>query len=202
MINTTITGTQSGIVVSPAPASVLVFSGYSIDHGGARRETSRVTAQDPYGNTATGYTGTIHFESSDLQATAGAGLPPDYTFTTGAGEDNGVHTFSATFKTAGTQSITVRDTVNGTIPGTEAGIAVSPATASQLVFGQQPTSATAGVAVSPARDSHDRRRIRQRDHERQPAVTLTLLGGTFDGGSSSIDRERIERHCDVQRDQD
>jgi hypothetical protein len=47
--------------------------------------------------------------------------------------DNGVHSFSATLKTAGAQSLTATDTVTGTITGSQAGIVVNPAAASQLV---------------------------------------------------------------------
>ena len=47
-----------------------------------------VTAEDAYDNAATGYTGTVHFTSSDGQAV----LPGDYTFTAG---DAGAHTFTA-----------------------------------------------------------------------------------------------------------
>ena len=39
------------------------------DRGGGGQDFT-VTALDPFGNTATGYTGTIRFESSDRQATA------------------------------------------------------------------------------------------------------------------------------------
>jgi len=46
-----------------------------------------VTAFDQYGNIATGYTGTVHFGSSDGQAVLPA---PDYTF---AGADEGFHAF-------------------------------------------------------------------------------------------------------------
>ena len=42
---------------------------------------------DAYGHVVTGYTGTVHFTSSDGQAV----LPGDYTFTAG---DNGGHTFT------------------------------------------------------------------------------------------------------------
>jgi len=101
--SSTVTGTQSGIVVSPAVASVLVLSGYPSLTTASAPQSFTLTAQDPYGNTATGYTGTIHFTSSDGQDSAGEGLPLDYTFTTGAGKDNGVHTFIAALKTAGTQ---------------------------------------------------------------------------------------------------
>ena len=65
-----------------------------------------MTAKDAYGNVATGYTGTVHFTSSD----AAAALPADYAFTAA---DKGVHTFSVTFQTAGSQSVTVADTASG-----------------------------------------------------------------------------------------
>ena len=55
-------------------------------------------------------------------------LPADYTFTAA---DNGVHTFNVTFKTAGTQTLTVTDPYSG-VNGTLSTITVTPATASQL----------------------------------------------------------------------
>jgi hypothetical protein len=63
-------------------------------------------AVDANGATNTTYTGTVHFSSSDGQAV----LPGNYTFTTGAGMDNGVHTFTIPLATIGTQSITAYDT--------------------------------------------------------------------------------------------
>ena len=87
-----------------------------------------MTAQDPYGNTATGYTGTVHFTSGDPY---GASLPADYTFQAG---DQGVHTFTAgtTLYTAGTWDVTATDTVTGSITGS-ATVNVVAAAASQLV---------------------------------------------------------------------
>ena len=88
-----------------------------------------VTAKDISGNPATGYTGTVHFTSSD----GSAGLPANYTFVPG---DSGTHTFSVTFHTAGTQSITATDTVTGTITGTQSGITVNLSSAKDiLTFG-------------------------------------------------------------------
>ena len=83
--------------------------------------TFTVTAKDAFGNTATGYRGTLHFTSSDAKAA----LPHDYTFTAA---DNGVHRFSATFKTAGTQSLSATDTKTSTITGTRTGIQVTSST--------------------------------------------------------------------------
>src|SRR5262249_6915553 len=98
-----------------------------------------VRAVDAYGNVATSYAGTVTFSSSDAQA----GLPSAYTFTTGAGGDNGVHTFSATLKTAGSQSITATDTTTSSITATQSGIQVNAATA--VLFGLSgPSSAVRG----------------------------------------------------------
>ena len=64
-----------------------------------------VHAVDPNGADIHNYGGTIHFTSTDPIAV----LPPDYTFN-GPASDNGVHTFSITFKTVGPRTITVADT--------------------------------------------------------------------------------------------
>jgi hypothetical protein len=74
-----------------------------------------VTAQDSSNNTATGYSGTVHFTSSDSLAI----LPADSTLSSGSG------TFSATFRTAGNQTITGTDTGNSAITGTSSATAVS-----------------------------------------------------------------------------
>ncbi len=55
--------------------------------------------------------------------------------------------FIATLKTAGTQSLTAADTVTGGIFGSQAGIVVKPAAASQLIIGGLP-GVTHGVAFS------------------------------------------------------
>jgi hypothetical protein len=56
------------------------------------------------------YTGTVHFTSSDAQAV----LPANYTFTKG---DVGVHTFTVTLKTAGSQTIHATDKKTSSITG-------------------------------------------------------------------------------------
>ncbi len=81
-----------------------------------------VTALDSGNSTATAYTGTVHFTSSDGSAT----LPANTTLT------NGVGTLSATLKTAGTQTITATDTVTSSITGTSSAITVTPAAATHF----------------------------------------------------------------------
>jgi hypothetical protein len=112
-----ITGSESGITVNPAAASTLVISGLPSSVTQGKAYTFTVTALDTFGNVATGYTGTVHFTSSDPKAT----LPADYTFTAA---DAGVHTFSVTFNTIGTESLTVTDTLNPLIDGIDTGIVV------------------------------------------------------------------------------
>jgi hypothetical protein len=59
----------------------------------------------------TGYTGTIHFTSTDATAT----LPKNYTFTA---VDKGVHTFTGlVLRKKGTQKITLTDTLNSSLTG-------------------------------------------------------------------------------------
>jgi YDG domain/Galactose oxidase, central domain len=121
----TINGTQSGIVVNSAPTAKLLVSGYPSPVTAGTSNSFTVTAEDAFNNVTTGYTGTVHFTSSD----AAAALPANYTFTSGTGnKDNGTHTFNATLNTAGAQSITAIDTVTATITGTQAGIVVNSAT--------------------------------------------------------------------------
>ncbi len=83
-----------------------------------------VTALDASGSVATGYRGTVTFDSNDPQ---GATLPDDYTFTAA---DSGVHTFSnaAALYTAGSRSITATDTVTPSITGS-ATVSVTPGAA-------------------------------------------------------------------------
>jgi hypothetical protein len=58
-----------------------------------------------------------------------------------------VHTFSATLKTAGSQSITVADTSNGSIIGSESGITVTSAAAAKIVL-SAPSSVRHGSKFS------------------------------------------------------
>jgi hypothetical protein len=89
--------------------------------------TATITVRDINGNVATGYTGTVHFTSTDGAAT----LPLDYTFTPG---DAGVHTFASgvTLRTSGLQTVVATDTVAPTLSASR-GVAVGPARPTSLV---------------------------------------------------------------------
>jgi sugar lactone lactonase YvrE len=142
-----VNGSQSGITVTPAAAASLVVSTDSATTAGSAIPFT-VQALDAYGNVATGYTGTVHFTSSDTQA----GLPADYTFTAG---DAGVHQFSVTLKTAGSQSVTATDKAYATLQ-VQASVAVSPGAFSVLKVGGFPagTAGTAGNFTVSAYDAY------------------------------------------------
>jgi len=101
--------------------------------GAGEATSATVTAYDPSYNLATGYTGTIHFTSTDGAAT----LPLNYTFT---GGDAGAHTFTSgvTLRTAGSQVVTTTDVSDATINGSR-GVTVGPPAPAGLVA----TAATA-----------------------------------------------------------
>jgi hypothetical protein len=130
-----VNGTEIAMV-DPAAASRLMPTGPTHDVTAGTAFLFTVRAVDPYGNTATGYRGTILLSGSDSQAV----LPEDYTFTAA---DNGVHTFGVTFKTAGPQSLSATDTTGNAVNGTEI-IMVDPAAASRVVL-TGPSSITAGT---------------------------------------------------------
>jgi hypothetical protein len=138
--NGTINGTESSIGVAPAAATTLILASFPTSTTAGVSGTATVTARDAYGNVATGYTGMVHFTSTDPQAV----LPADYTF---SAADQGVHTFAATLRTAGSQGLAVADTAGGVAGGSEGGITVSAAAAVTLA-GTAPAGATAGSAFA------------------------------------------------------
>jgi large repetitive protein len=149
-VTSSITGTSGSIAVSAAAASHLVVSSAGTATAGVAINSS-VTALDAFGNTATTYTGTVHFTSSD--AGASVVLPANYTFLPA---DNGAHVFTGalTFVTAGNQTLTATDTISGSITGTSNVTTVSAAAAAHLVV-SAPGTATAGVAINTTVTAQD-----------------------------------------------
>jgi streptogramin lyase len=134
------TGSASA-TVNPAAAKTFGITGLPASATAGTAVSFTVTAKDAYGNVATGYRGIVHFTSTDPKAV----LPANYTFIAG---DAGTHTFTAklTFKTAGTQTLTAKDTVAGTITGKATSKVVAGAATHLLL--SAPATATAGVAFT------------------------------------------------------
>jgi len=134
-VNASISGVSSSIIVSAGAATSLSVSAPAAAAAGTSFNFT-VTALDAWSNLATGYSGTVHFTSTDGQAV----LPANSTL------PSGTATFSATLKTAGPQTITATDTVNASISGVSSSIIVSgPATHFSV---NAPATATSGTSFN------------------------------------------------------
>jgi Galactose oxidase, central domain len=110
-----------------APSSVTSRSSFALS----------VTALDAHNNLAAHYAGTVHFTSTDAQAT----LPSDSTY------DAVAVMFPVTLNTTGNQTITVTDTMQSKIVGVTTPISVLAPTAAKFLL-STPFSATAGTSFT------------------------------------------------------
>jgi hypothetical protein len=95
-----------------------------------------VNALDASNNVVAGYTGQVHFSSTDVTAM----LPDDTTQTTGTG------TYSAAFNTPGNWTITVMDAANN-ISGTSTLVAAATTAATTTVISATPNPSALGQSV-------------------------------------------------------
>jgi hypothetical protein len=138
--------------VQPGPATHFQVSAPAHVSAGVPFNIS-LTAIDAYGHTAVGYVGTVVFRSSDPGP--GVVLPSNYTFALG---DSGVHLFSngGTLRTAGSQTITVMDTLTSSTTGSTSLVVTLPVSlvltdsVNPSIYGQPVTiTATVSSAGSP-----------------------------------------------------
>lgn len=108
-VTASITGSSNPVAVNAGPATGLSLQAPSAGTAGISFQIA-VNATDAYGNVAVSYAGTVHFTSTDSQAT----LPANSTLTNGSGS------FSVTLKTLGMQTITTSDTVTASLKGSSA----------------------------------------------------------------------------------
>jgi subtilase family serine protease len=130
---------SGGFTISAPVATQLVVTGPGGSATAGTPFQVTVTAEDNAGHVATGFSDLVQITTF----TTGDSLPPSALLT------NGVGTFTVTTTVAGSDTVTAKDTANSGIQGSVA-VPVIPAAASQVVFVQQPSNATAGAAISPA----------------------------------------------------
>jgi ribosomal protein S6E (S10) len=133
-------GTSTGsmpVYITAGPAAYFRLSGLPSPYAAGSARSVTVTAYDPYGNVATGYTGTVHFTSTDTKAV----LPGDHTFTSA---NAGTHTFVVTLKTAGTRVVTATDKVSSSIKGAQTVTVATPGVATSLKVSGLPSPYGAG----------------------------------------------------------
>ena len=123
----------------PANATQLSVTTSTTNTTAGTKINFTVTALDSNGNKVSGYSGTVHFTSTDPQGV----LPIDSKLSNGSGA------FFATLKTAGGQSIAATDTANSSLTG---GISVNvmAATVASLTVTPSANIATQGIAISVA----------------------------------------------------
>ncbi len=112
-------------IVSPAAFASLAVEGVPTAKAAGEPFVVTVTARDAFGNTATGYRGTVRFSSSDPAAV----LAADSAFTAA---DNGRKLFALSFRTQGAQTFTVRDTAVSGLTVTSAAVAVRSGAAARI----------------------------------------------------------------------
>jgi hypothetical protein len=110
-VNAAVTGSAT-ITVNPAAASAFLLTGLPSTSKRGTAVTFTLRVVDAFGNTVTGYTGAVHFTSTDKHAK----LPADFTF---SAADAGVHTFTVTFNSRGPQTITATDKASSSLTGSE-----------------------------------------------------------------------------------
>ena len=128
-------GGGGGTPAPPAATHLSVTTTASAPSGAPVSVT--VSALDASGTVVPSYSGTVHFSSSDPQAT----LPSDSPLAHGAG------TYQVTFRTAGVQTVSVSDASNVLSAGRSNSITIGSPPASQLSLSSPPTI-TAGVAFT------------------------------------------------------
>lgn len=169
--------TGQAVSVAPASATTLQVAAPSSAPSGTPFNFS-VTALDQYGNTATGYAGTVDFTTSD-----GAGtVPASSTLTNGTG------TFQATLNTAGPQTITATDHATSSITGTSGPIQVLPGAPDHLTISPQNVSTTTGTRVVYTVNAYDATNNPIGDVTSQATFSITApgdcTGGTGTNGAA------------------
>lgn len=146
--------------------------------GSGEAADATLTAYESDGDLAIGYTGTVHFTSTDGTAT----LPGNYTFT---GGDGGTHSFPAGFilNTAGSHVITVTDTLVPTITGSK-GVRVGPPTPTGLVAtAVSPSQVNLSWSASPGATQYE---VMRRSATSGGYTSLTTTGMTSISDSSVV----------------
>ncbi len=151
-----ITGTSANITASPGPADHFQVTIYINNAPGTQVGQSvaydlNLVAVDINNNQVPGYSGTVHFSSSDGAAT----LPGNYTFV--PAQDAGSHYFpgGVTFQTLGSQTLTVTDMANSSITTTvtlsvekATTISVASGRSSNTLFFMEPLTYTITISSS------------------------------------------------------
>lgn len=175
-----LSGPSFNVAVSPAAASKLVWTAApgATAVAGTTLSSIVVTVEDAFGNVVTADNSTVTLTMSSQSFSTGAS-------TATATVVNGVATFgNLAINTTGSYRITASDSASLTTV-TSGNVVITPAALSSLVIQQNPTTGTAGIALSPTV------RVSALDQfgnlvTASTTVTLTLTSGSFATGSTTV----------------
>jgi predicted outer membrane repeat protein len=131
---------------TPGPAVAFVVTASPTAPIAGQDVTVTVCARDQFGNTATGYGGTVLVTSSDPNAV----LPPPVTLTNGAGS------FTVQFHSPGSQTVRVADSATASITGVSGPEDVRSDTAVRFDVAVTPSTAAAGQLRTVTVTARDR----------------------------------------------
>jgi hypothetical protein len=133
--------TVTAAAVNAGQSTVSASPG-SVTADGTTTSTVTVTLKDAYGNP-------VSTKTVSLAKNSGPGTPT-ISAASGPSSSSGVVTFTVKSTTAGTDVFAATDTTDSTAITQTANVVFTPGAATHLVFVQQPTTTTAGSAISPA----------------------------------------------------
>ena len=175
--------TSAPFDITSAPATRLVFTVQptTTTAGAAISPAVQLTVHDALGNTVTGFTGDVTLTITTGTGTSGARLSG----TTTAAAVAGVATFSTLSVDKSGTGYTLSATAGSLSGTTSAAFAVTPGSAAQLAFTTQPSSTTAGAAITPAVQVTARDALGNTVPGFSGAVTVAIganpVGGTLSG---------------------
>ena len=137
--------TSTAFTITPAGASQLAFTVQPVSDSAAGPLGSiQVTARDAFGNTATGFAGTVTLA---ISTNPGGGT---LSGTTGVAASGGVATFPGlSINKAGTGYM-LGASSSGLSDGTSAAFTITPGNATHLAFTAEPSTVVAGASIAPA----------------------------------------------------
>jgi Big-like domain-containing protein/invasin-like protein len=158
--------------LSTTASTIGASAGEIAASNGASSVTITVTAKDAHGNPIAG--------ASVALAATGSGN----SLTQPAGTTNASGVATGTFSSTVAEAKTISATVNGSGLVQTVSISVAPAAATQLTFGTQPTTATAGAVIAPAVVVRAHDPFGNLDTTFAGTVTLAITGGTGTTGAT------------------
>ncbi len=174
--------TSTAFAITPGTAVKLAFTGQPVTTtaGAPFTPAAQVTVLDGFGNTATGFTGSV-----TLAITGGTGGPnATLSGTTAVFAAAGVATFSNLSIDKAASGYTLTAAASGLVGAASGAFSITPGLAAKLTFTVQPRTAEAGSALAPAVQVTVQDAIGNMVTSDASSITVTITSGTGTAGAS------------------